>query len=148
MANVYPPVGFHFKVEFQFGGGQETDMFFQSVAGLNYQLQTDTLKEGGELRFEHVIPVRAKCSDLVLKRGYLKPKDSKISQWCQDAFQNFIFTPIDVVVKLLDEKHEPLMIWNVHHAWPKNWKTSDFNAERGELVIETFELAYNFFTFK
>lgn len=152
MANYYPPVGFHFKVEFLFNKAgspqqQDNDILFQSVSGLNFQMQTDTLKEGGENRFEHTIPVRNKCTDLVLKRGIFKPKDSMIAEWCLQAFKEFIFSPIDIVVNLLDEQHKPLMTWNVHHAWPKNWKVADLNADKGEVVIETFELNYNYFTF-
>lgn len=151
MATIYPPVGFHFMVEFQFDDKgtkeqKDNDILFQSVSGLNYQLQTDTIKEGGELRFEHVVPVRSKCSDLVLRRGLFDPKTSKISEWCFDAFHNFSFSPIDIIVKLLNESHKPLITWNIHHAWPKNWKIADFNADKGEIVIETFELNYNYYT--
>jgi phage tail-like protein len=141
----YPPVGFHFKVDFLFENRKESDIRFQSVSGLNFQMQTDTLREGGENRFEHVIPVRNKCSDLVLRRGIFKPDESTISKWCQDAFQNFKFSPIDLNVTLLDDSHKPLMTWKVHWVWPKNWKVADFNADKGEVVIETFELNYNYF---
>lgn len=146
----YPPVGFHFKVEFLFDKKSQTpasgnDIFFQSVSGLNFQMQTDTLREGGENRFEHVMPLRNKCTDLVLRRGIFKPADSTVSQWCLDAFRNFSFAPIDLNVTLLNEQHQPLMTWKVHRAWPKNWKVADFNADKGEVVIETFELNYNYF---
>ncbi|RAJ06509.1 phage tail-like protein [Chitinophaga skermanii] len=151
MNSVYPPVGFHFKVEFLFDkkGSQQqadNDVMFASVSGLNYQMQTDSLREGGENRFEHTIPLRSKVTDLVLRRGIFKPKDSAISQWCHEAFNNFTFTPVDLVINLLNEKHEPLMTWKVHRAWPKGWKVADFNADKGEVVIETFELNYNYFT--
>jgi phage tail-like protein len=146
----YPPVGFHFKVDFLFnktGTTQQTDndIMFQSVSGLNFQMQTDTLREGGENRFEHVMPVRNKCSDLVLRRGLFKPNQSTITKWCQEAFNEFKFSPIDLNVTLLNDSHKPLMTWKVHRAWPKNWKVGDFNADKGEVVIETFELNYNFF---
>ncbi|PSL35066.1 phage tail protein [Chitinophaga ginsengisoli] len=141
----YPPVGFHFKVEFLFDKRVENDILFQSVSGLNFQMQTDTLREGGENRFEHVIPMRNKCTDLVLRRGIFKPGESTVSQWCLDAFKNFSFSPIDLIITLLNEQHQPLMTWKVHRAWPKNWKVADFNADKGEVVIETFELNYNYF---
>ena len=141
----YPPVGFHFKVEFLFDKRVENDILFQSVSGLNFQMQTDTLREGGENRFEHVIPMRNKCTDLVLRRGIFKPGESTVSQWCIDAFKNFSFSPIDLIITLLNEQHQPLMTWKVHRAWPKNWKVADFNADKGEVVIETFELNYNYF---
>ncbi len=148
MGLCYPPVGFHFKVEFQFSNmkAKDSDILFQSVSGLNFSMQTDTLKEGGENRFEHVIPVRSKCTDLILKRGLFKPADSSLTKWCTDAFSLFKFVPADIIVKLLDEAHKPLITWNVHHAWPKSWKLGDFNADKGEVVIETFEINYNYFT--
>jgi len=46
---------------------------------------------------------------------------------------------------LLNEEHEPLMTWNVVHAYPLKWAMADFNAEESKLVIETIELAYNYF---
>jgi phage tail-like protein len=144
----YPPVGFHFKVEFEFDNQKTYDIMFQSVSGLGNQMQTDTLREGGENRFEHVVPVRNKCTDLVLRRGLITPDNSRISQWCKQAFDEFVFQPANLLVILLSEKQEPLMTWNVHRAWPKSWKIADFNADKGEVVIETFELNYNYFTFK
>jgi len=39
------------------------------------------------------------------------------------------------------------MKWVVIHAWPKNWKLGEFNAERSEVLIETLELNYNRFEF-
>jgi phage tail-like protein len=124
---------------------QTYDIMFQSVSGLGNQMQTDTLREGGENRFEHVIPVRNKCTDLVLRRGLITPKNSGITQWCQEAFDNFIFRPANLLVSLLGEKQEALMTWKVQHAWPKSWKIADLNADKGEIVIETFELNYNYF---
>ena len=35
----------------------------------------------------------------------------------------------------------------IMHAWPKNWKIGELNAERGEVLIETLELNYNYFEF-
>ena len=64
----YPPVGFHFKVEFV-NLGNNNDTRFQSVSGLNVEFETETFKEGGENRFEHKLPVRTKYPDLSLKRG-------------------------------------------------------------------------------
>ena len=49
----YPPVGFHFKVEF-IGIGNDNDTRFQSVSGLNVEYDTESFKEGGENRFEHI----------------------------------------------------------------------------------------------
>lgn len=139
----YPPVGFHFKVEFV-GIGNDNDVRFQSVAGLSVEYDTESYKEGGENRFEHKLPLRTKYPDLSLKRGMLT--DSKVIEWCLDALQNREFKPAQINVMLLNEEHQPLKTWNVYHAWPKKWSVSDFNAQDNSIVIETLELSYNYFT--
>ena len=139
----YPPVGFHFKVEFV-GIGNDNDMRFQSVAGLTMEYDTESFKEGGENRFEHKLPLRTKYPDLSLKRGMLT--DSKVIEWCLDALQNRDFKPAQINVMLLNEEHQPLKTWNVYNAWPKKWSVSDFNAQDNSIVIETLELSYNYFT--
>jgi len=139
----YPPVGFHFKVEF-LGIGNGNDSRFQSVGGLTVEYDTETFKEGGENRFEHKLPVRTKYPDLSLKRGMLV--DSLVIDWCLAAFQNQVFLPVDINVSLLNEQHMPLKVWNVKNAWPRKWSVSDLNAQDNALVIETLELTYQFFT--
>ena len=141
---MYPPVGFHFKVEFQDLDKEDVDVRFQSVSGLTIDLQTESFKEGGEHRFEHVLPLRTKYNNIVLKRGLTV--NSKLVDWCNDAFQTLTIYPKNVLIYLLNEKHEPLMTWNVNHAWPKKWSISDFNAEDNSVVIETLELQYQYFT--
>src|SRR5438067_6705710 len=121
----YPPVGFHFRVEFV-GIGNDNDIRFQSVGGLNIEYDLESFKEGGENRFEHKLPVRTKYADLVLKRGMLK--DSAVIDWFLAAFRDREFTPADINVILMSEKGDPLRAWNVVHAIPKKWLVSDFNA--------------------
>ena len=143
MATYYPPVGFHFSVEFTGLSTGEKDHQFQSVSGLTVDIETEEITEGGENRFKHKIPVRTKYPNLVLKRGLLV--DSKVVDWCKDAVEDFNFKPIDLIVKLLNEKHEPLLSWNFVHAYPIKWSIADFNAEESKVVIETIELVYNYY---
>lgn len=143
MANNYPPVGFFFRVDFQLGGVQNTDAMFQEVNGFNAELQTQEIKEGGENRYSQVLPVRAKYTDLVLKRGLIV--NSAIVKWCKDAIENLDIQPITVVVTLLNEKNEPLLVYNFTNAWPKKWSVSDFNAQESKIVVETMELSYQYF---
>jgi len=138
----YQTVNFHFKVEFNLGK-EDVDVRFQSVSGLDSTLDTETLKEGGENRFEHVLPVRRKYGPLTLKRGLIKPSDSGISAWIKRAFDENV-EPLDtVVIKLLNEEHKPLMVWTINNVWPRSWKIAELNAEQGSVLIETLELNYN-----
>ena len=52
----------------------------------------------------------------------------------------------DITIKLLNEEHQPLVSWNVVHAYPVKWAVEDFNAEESKLVVESVELTYNYFT--
>jgi phage tail-like protein len=144
MANYYPPVGFHFLVEFDKLGTKEKDHQFQSVSGLSVDLETEEIVEGGENRFKHKLPVKTKYPNLVLKRGILI--DSDVIEWCRKAIENFEFKPVDLTVKLLNQDHKPLMHWKVIHAYPVKWAVEDFSALESKIVIESFELAYNYFT--
>lgn len=142
MVSPYQIVGFHFRVVFS----GLSDISFQSVSGFDVQVEKELLKEGGENRFEHQIAGRSKYTTLTLKRGILKPEDSGLTKWCQEAFQNLIFKPLEGVdIELLNEDQTPLMRWELVHVWPVSWKIGELNAERGEVLIETLELNYNYF---
>lgn len=143
--NYYPYLGFHFIVTFEEIDNQNADVSFQSVKGLEVQLETETIKEGGVLDHEHVLPVRSKFTPLTLERGIFKPENSKVLDWCKDAFFNFKFTPITVNVTLLNPEHKPMVVWNLRHVWPKSWKVKDLNAQQAEVLVETLELNYNAF---
>lgn len=144
-STTYPSVNFHFKVQFDFDtDGNGIDVGFQSVTGLDSTLETETVREGGENRFTHVLPVRRRFGPLVLKRGLLKPGDSKLTQYFKLAFENDVFTPFRLVtIHLLDETHQSLMHWEVNNVWPLSWRTSELNAMEGAVLIETLELNYN-----
>ena len=144
MAGYYPPVGFHFSVDFSSVSDSANDTRFQSVGGLNIEMETETIKEGGENRFNHVLPLKSKYPNLVLKRGLLI--DTKLIDWFDDTFNKLVVEPKDIVVKLLNEDHEPLLSWNIVRAWPLKWSVADLNAEESKLIVETLELNYQYFT--
>lgn len=147
MSAYYPPVGFHFKVDFtRLSNVRDGDVRFQEVSGLTAELGTEEVIEGGENRFVHRLPARAKYSNLILKRGMLM--DSRLIQWFQDAVEGFVFEPVDIDVTLLNEQHEPLVGWSFIKVWPAKWVVSDLKAQENSLVVETIELVYNYFTRK
>jgi len=68
-----------------------------------------------------------------------------VKEWIEDAVMNFVFKPTEVLVFLLNEKHEPLSSWTFTRAWPVKWQISDLKSTGSEVVIETLELAYAYF---
>lgn len=153
----YPAVAFHFKVKIDDIPDDDGDSRFQSVSGLTAELETETRKEGGENRFEHVLPLRIKYPLLVLKRGLISSKS--LRKWCLDninAVSNLVsadpskrlITPKNLTVSMLNENHEEIITWNIVHAWPKKWSIADLNAEQSAIAVETIELQYWYFTVK
>ncbi len=138
------PRSFHFSVEFQgVSGLKSNDVKFQDVSGLIAELGVEEIKSGGENRFSHRLPTRARYQNLVLKRGMLT--DSGLIKWFTDAVENFSFTPATIVIKLLDPDHQPLQSWTFIKAWPVKWSISEFKANENTVVVETIELAYQYF---
>ena len=103
MPGYIPPVGFHFRVAFGFLPSDSNDARFQEVSGFAAELGVEEVTEGGENRFSHRLPGRAKYANLVLKRGLLT--DSELIEWCTDAIENFEFEPTTVDITLLNEYH-------------------------------------------
>lgn len=147
--NFYQTVNFHFKVEFELPVVKtKYDIAFQSVSGLDSTIDTETVKEGGENHFEHVIPTRRKYGPLTLKRGLLKRSDSGLTDWLKDAFDHEKIRPVKTVtVSLLNQDHKPLMTWALSNVWPRSWKIGTLDAEQGAVLIETLELNYNTLVF-
>lgn len=144
----YQAVNFHFSVEFNMNTAKTADIRFQSVTGMDSTVDTETIREGGENHFEHVIPTRRRYGPLVLKRGLLTHSASGITTWLQKAFDKGEYQVIpSVLIFLLDENHQPLMNWRINNVWPRSWKIGELNAERGEVLIETLELNYNYLLF-
>ncbi|HEY2727542.1 MAG TPA: phage tail protein, partial [Parafilimonas sp.] len=107
MPSYYPPSCFHFKVEFNGvdGANTDTEQRFQEVSGLSVEVETETLLEGGENRFEYKLPKRAKYPNLVLKRGLLT--NTALLNWFKSAMNAYFlavtippldFQPSDILI--------------------------------------------------
>ncbi len=143
MAQLYPPVGFHFRVDFV-GIGNEADARFTEVGGLAVELGSEEVIEGGENRFVQKYPTCAKYPELVLKRGLLKRSDTW--RWIEQCIVDYDIKLCNVDIHLLNEAHEPLMTWHVIGAWPTKWAVGDLNATNNTYAVESMQLAYQYFT--
>src|SRR5262245_5926458 len=142
MAIYYPPPAFHFQVTIQVDGADDKDTRFQEVSGLGVELGVEELVEGGENRFAHQLPSGARHGNLVLKRGLLT--SSKLIKWIRNAVEKMKFSPVTVIVTLLDEKHKPLASWQFINAWPVKWTLGNLNSTDNNVLVETLELTYQY----
>lgn len=144
MSDSNPIPSFYFSVIFELLPQFSVDTKFQSVNGLKVTMETESYTEGGQNKFKHNLPLRSGYQDLVLKRG-LTSDVSGLSMWCNQALEDFVFYPANLIISLLNEKGNPLKVWYVSHAIPLSYEFSDFDAEQNKIVIETITLKYNFF---
>ncbi len=143
--DIYPPVGFIFKVEFkELDDAYETDTYWQEVNGLSIDVSEFEYKEGGENRFVYTFPERPKYSNIELKRGLMP--NTTVYNWCSDSIRNLDIKPTNFFITLLNDKQEPLQLYHVINAWPTKWNVSNFNAMDSQIVIESLELSYQYFS--
>jgi phage tail-like protein len=147
---IYPPVSFFFKVTFNGVGNGGTDARFQEVSGLSHEIGTEDLVEGGENRFSFRLPTRGKYANLVLKRGVMM--NTQLIDWITRAIDNFTFEPVNIDVVLLTHPESaegdpvPLVTWNFFKAYPVKWANSDLKSTDNAVLVETLELAYQYYT--
>jgi phage tail-like protein len=48
----------------------------------------------------------------------------------------------DLVISLLNENHEPVVVWKVKNAFPVKVQSTDLKADGNEVAIETVEIAH------
>jgi phage tail-like protein len=138
------PVAFHFSVSLEGGSVNEYDAAFREVTGLETEISTQEVREGGENAFVHRLPDGRRQGTLKLARG-LAVGDDPLMSWCKEILEGNLTREIEtatVVVKLLDEEHSPVAAWSAQNCWPVKWQIGGFDAMKNELAVETIELAY------
>src|SRR3954465_13779766 len=99
----YPLPVFHFTV--QWGGAR---LGFSEVTGLTQENQAIEYRDGSFPEFSSIqMPGIRKFSNVVMKRGLVKA-DNEYAAWMSEIKLNTI-TRRDLVISLLNEKHEPVM---------------------------------------
>jgi phage tail-like protein len=140
-----PSPSFHFSVSLSGAAGESS---FQEVSGLKAEWTFDEVAEGGQNRFVHKLPKRARHEKLVLKRGVVAGR-SKLADWLSSSFRaDFTAAQANsrsLVVLLLDGAARPVLKWWVAGAFPLAWNHSTLSSMESNLLVETVELSYAFF---
>lgn len=136
MAVNYPVSAFHFQVEW---GG--TRIGFTEVSGLTVELQSIDYREGSSLEYQVTkMPGIPQYSNITLKRGVYR-SDNEFFQWLNTVKMNNIERR-DITISLLNEEHEPVMVWKVKDAWPCKVEGPSLNSTGNEVAVESIELCH------
>lgn len=136
MATEYPIVKFHFQVEW---GG--TKIGFTEVSGLDVETEVVEYRHGASPEyFKTKMPGMQKYSNITLKRGTFA-SDNEYFAWWNTVKLNTIERR-DITISLLNEEHEPVVVWKVKNAWPTKIQSTDLKADGNEVAIESMELVH------
>jgi phage tail-like protein len=132
----YPLPTFHFTVTW---GG--TRVGFSEVTGLTQENQAIEYRDGSFPEYSSIkMPGLRKFSNITLKRGVIKA-DNEFFKWLSTIKLNTVERR-DLVISLLNEKHEPVMTWKVQNAFPVKLEGPQLKALGNEVAIESIELAH------
>lgn len=132
----YPIPKFHFQVEW---GG--TKIGFTEVTGLDIATEVIEYRDGASPEYSKVkMPGQRKLSNITLKRGTFKG-DNEFYTWFNTVNLNQIERR-NITVSLLNENHEPVVVWKIKNAWPSKITPTDLKADGNEVAIESLELVH------
>jgi len=132
----YPLPKFHFEVDW---GG--TRIGFTEVSGLTVETEVIEYREGANPEYhKQKMPGMQKFGNITLKRGTFN-NDNEYYAWWNSVKLNTIERR-DIVIKLLNEEHEPVMTWKIKNAWPNKVQSTDLKADGNEVAIETMEVVH------
>jgi phage tail-like protein len=133
---VYPLPVFHFRVEW---GGK--NISFSEASGLTQELQVIEYRDGNSPDYSTVkMPGLQKYTNIVLKRGISKG-DNDFFKWLNTVKLNSIERR-DLTISLLNENHEPVMVWKAQNAFPVKVEGPGLKASGNEVAIESIEIAH------
>jgi phage tail-like protein len=132
----YPLPKFHFQVEW---GG--TRIGFTEVSGLDVETEVIEYRDGASKEYSKIkMPGLQKFSNITLKRGTFA-HDNEYYNWWNTVKLNTIERR-DLTISLLNENHEPVVVWKVKNAWPVKIQPTDLKGDGNETAIESMELAH------
>mgnify|MGYP001123183163 CR=1 FL=1 len=132
----YPISKFHFQVDW---GGSRIGL--TEVTGLEVSTDVIEYREGSSPEYHKIkMPGMQKFSNITLKRGTFQG-DNDFYNWWNTVALNTIERR-NVTISLLNESHEPVVVWKVKNAWPVKVQSTDLKADGNEVAIETLELAH------
>lgn len=132
----YPIPKFHFQV--QWGGAK---IGFTEVTGLDVSTDVIEYREGSSLEYHKIkMPGMLKFSNITLKRGTFKG-DNDFYKWFNTIALNTVERR-DLIISLLNENHEPVVVWKIKNAFPVKVQSTDLKSDGNEVAIESVEIAH------
>lgn len=132
----YPLPAFHFQVDW---GG--TRIGFTEVSGLTLETQVIEYRDGASPVYSvQKMPGIPKFGNITCKRGIVAA-DNQYFEWLNTTQLNTVERR-DITISLLNEKHEPVMVWKARNAFPVKVEGPGLKSTGNEVAIESLEIAH------
>jgi phage tail-like protein len=132
----YPIPKFHFRVEW--GGA---DIGFTEVSGLEVSTEVIEYREGSSKNYSKIkMPGMIKHNNITMKRGTFKGNNEFFDWWNTIALNTV--ERRDITISLLNENHEPVVVWRLMNAFAVKVQSTDLKADGNEVAIESMEIAH------
>ena len=127
---------YHFSVEW---GGNRTE--FLEVSGLDMNIDVVSVRDGSsKLDSEQKAPGLLRFSDVTLKRAIVKG-DNDFFNWIRTKSFGTVERR-DVVIKLLDDQHNPFIIWKLRNCFPSKYIGPVLISDDSQVATETLVLTH------
>jgi phage tail-like protein len=87
------------------------------------------------------MPGLIKNSNITMKRGKFEG-DFDYNTWLEQVANDRVEARRDVVIRLLNEKHEPVAAWSASRCFPVKVTAPDLKSDANEAAIESIEIAH------
>ena len=132
----YPIPKFHFRVEWG-----STRIGFTEVTGLKVSTDVIEYRDGASPEYSKTkMPGMQKFGTITMKRGTFA-HDNEYFNWWNTVALNTIERR-DITISLLNESHEPVVVWKIKNALPVKVQSTDLKGDGNEVAIETIEIAH------
>jgi phage tail-like protein len=136
--NINPLANFRFALDL--GEGKGWAGVFTECKLPDVEWDTEQVKEGGQNTFIHQLPGQRKPGKVTLKYGLTKQHE--LLDWYADMMsENFKKTAKTVTISLLDSEGNPVLLWNLHDAYPVKVTWPELKAGDSAVAILALELA-------
>lgn len=137
MTQEYPLSRFHFQVDW--GGAK---ISFTEVTGLVMEREKIEFRLSDSKDFSKLaMPGLIKNNNITLKRGKFE-KDFDFNTWLEEVSNDRVNGRRDVIIRLLNEKHEPVAAWSAARCFPVKVTAPDLKSDASEIAVESLELAH------
>jgi len=133
----WPTPKFHFKVQI----GQQGEVSFQEISGLDTETQPIEYRAGNNKTFSVVkMPGIQKSGNITMKRGIFR-KDNQLWDWF-NQIKSGTLQRVPITITLSDESGNPTMVWTLNNAWPTKFTVTDMKSDAKETAVEILEIAH------